>query len=437
LIEWLIGYGVHAAEGNAHKRQRRVAAPAFSIQNMRAFVPLIFNKGEELKDRWMGLVQEQAVKDTQKNPTGLQLDVCHWVSRATFDVIGLAGFDYHLNAIQNEDNELLKAYKDMFEQAISQPGSLKSAIYAYAPILKSLFPDRATNVVRKGRETINRVSRQLIQEKKQMMKDCELSGKAYEGRDLLSLLMMSNASTDLSPEQRISEEEILDNINTFMFVGSDTTSLAVTWTLLLLAKNPSIQEQLRAELCGLPRPGNIDDDVLLTHYQHVAAAPLLDKVCRETLRLVPAVHSFLRVATQDDVLPDSKGGEGFCIRKGTIVHVPIEGMNMDREIWGEDAWNFVPDRWDNLPEAVKSLPGVYANMPTFSAGPRSCIGLRLSLIELKTFIYVLITNFVFAETDEKVVKANVGLMRPYVKNKFKEGSRCPMMVTPYLPAESM
>jgi cytochrome P450 len=68
LIEWLIGYGVHAAEGDAHKRQRRVAAPAFSIQNMRALVPLIFNKGEELKDRWMGLIQEQAVNDTQKTP---------------------------------------------------------------------------------------------------------------------------------------------------------------------------------------------------------------------------------------------------------------------------------------------------------------------------------------------------------------------------------
>ena len=90
-IEWLIGCGVHAAEGNAHKHQRRITAPAFSIQNMRTFVPLIFNKGEELKDKWMGLIQEQDVKDTQKNPTGLQLDVCDWVSRATFDVIGLAG----------------------------------------------------------------------------------------------------------------------------------------------------------------------------------------------------------------------------------------------------------------------------------------------------------------------------------------------------------
>jgi hypothetical protein len=80
-----------AAEGHVHKRQRRVATPAFSIQNMRAFVPLIFNKGEELKDRWMGLIQEHAIKDSEKSSTGLRLDVCHWVSRATFDVIGLAG----------------------------------------------------------------------------------------------------------------------------------------------------------------------------------------------------------------------------------------------------------------------------------------------------------------------------------------------------------
>jgi hypothetical protein len=88
-----------------------------------------------------------------------------------------------------------------------------------------------------------------------------------------------------------------------------------------------------------------------------------------------------------------------------------------------------PDRWDNLPEAVASLPGLYANTMTFSAGPRvrhichnthatlkyskpkpncqSCIGQRFSLIEMKTFLYILITNFVFSETDEKVVKANV------------------------------
>ena len=91
IIEGFIGCGMFAAEGLVHKRQRRVATPAFSIQNMRALVPIVFNKGEELKDRWMGLIQEQVIDNPQKNPTGIRLDVSHWLSRATFDVIGLAG----------------------------------------------------------------------------------------------------------------------------------------------------------------------------------------------------------------------------------------------------------------------------------------------------------------------------------------------------------
>lgn len=133
-----------------------------------------------------------------------------------------------------------------------------------------------------------------------------------------------------------------------MFAGSDTTSLALTWTLLLLAKHPRIQDQLRAELCSLPRPDNLGDDAVLAHYQDLAASPLLEKVCRESLRIVPPVHSSIRVATQDDVLPvSSKGASGggpeeaFHIRKGTLVHIPVEAMNLDREIWGANAWQFV------------------------------------------------------------------------------------------------
>lgn len=49
------------------------------------------------------------------------------------------GFDYHFNAIQNEDNELFKAYKDMFEFAISQPNVFRSAMYTYAPIFTRFF----------------------------------------------------------------------------------------------------------------------------------------------------------------------------------------------------------------------------------------------------------------------------------------------------------
>lgn len=76
-----------SAEGQVHKRQRRVATPAFSIQAMRALVPLVFRKGTVLKEKWMSIIKEAGVKPGE----GHVMDVCRWASRATFDVMGTAG----------------------------------------------------------------------------------------------------------------------------------------------------------------------------------------------------------------------------------------------------------------------------------------------------------------------------------------------------------
>lgn len=75
-----------AAEGQVHKRQRRVATPAFSIQNMRELVPLVISKGSQLRNKWKTMIDAGC-----QSKDGLRIDVCHWVSRATFDVIGSAG----------------------------------------------------------------------------------------------------------------------------------------------------------------------------------------------------------------------------------------------------------------------------------------------------------------------------------------------------------
>lgn len=141
-----------AAEGVMHKRQRRVATPAFSIQNLRSIVPVVFSKGNELRAKWCEILDSSG--DSSK---GVEIDVCHWISRATFDVIGLAGrfaglqkciircsdnrtgFDYHFNAIQNEFDELFHAYKEMFEMAISQSDGIRTVIGLYIPLLNELF----------------------------------------------------------------------------------------------------------------------------------------------------------------------------------------------------------------------------------------------------------------------------------------------------------
>ncbi|KAJ8456141.1 hypothetical protein ONZ45_g18812 [Pleurotus djamor] len=414
LITSLIGCGMLAAEGQVHKRQRRVATPAFSIQNMRALVPLVFKKGLQLRDRWKDMIETNP--DGQ---AGVTMDICHWVSRATFDVIGLAGFDYDFNAIQDETNELFSAYKDMFEVAISQGGIWRTIILVYAPFLNELFPDKTTKIVRKCQAIIQRDAGRLVQEKKRKFEEGERTGKPYGGKDLLSLLLKANRAVDLPPEQRISDEDILHNINTFMFAGSDTSSLSLTWMLFLLAQHPIIQDKLRAELQTLPSPSNsLTSDEIESLFNDVSQLHYLDNVVREVIRLIPPVHSSIRVATQDDEIPTSYpvhrsdgtvdlAKRSVRVPKGSFVHVPVEAFNLDKEFWGADAWEFNPDRWDHLPEAVRDLPGLYSNTLTFSAGPRSCIGLRFSMIEIKTFLYILLTQFRFSPTHDRIIKANV------------------------------
>ncbi|KAI0062953.1 cytochrome P450 [Artomyces pyxidatus] len=444
-ISSLVGCGMFAAESETYSRHRRVATPAFSWRNLRALIPLVFNKGEELKDKWKEMMEQQVAESGRKSGMSLKLDVCHWVSRATFDVVGLAAFDYQFNAVQDESNELLCAYKDMFETAVAQSTSVQALISVYFPLWAKIFPSKGSEAILRGQETIRRVASKLVQQKKAwILAGGEETDKLHGGKDLLSLMLKSNLATDVPESERLSDEDILNNVNTFMFAGTDTISLAVTWTLFLLAKHPDIQTRLRAELRATPPPDRTSDDSVHAHYNELASLPFLNNVCRESLRLMPPIHSSMRTATEDDVIPTSTpvvGTDGiardsFAIRKGTLVHVPMEGMNLDKELWGDDAWQFIPDRWDHLPKTVASVPGSYSSLLTFSAGGRACIGQRFSLIEMKTFLHTLITNFVFSEADEKVVKANVLMTRPYVSGRFKEGSQCPMIVTQYVPGES-
>jgi len=83
----MLGNGLLAAEGHIHKRQRRVVAPVFSRQYIQGLLPLFFNKGDQLKERWMGLACEGA-KTHEEHVT---VDVYGELKRVTLEVVGHAG----------------------------------------------------------------------------------------------------------------------------------------------------------------------------------------------------------------------------------------------------------------------------------------------------------------------------------------------------------
>ncbi|KXN87545.1 Cytokinin hydroxylase [Leucoagaricus sp. SymC.cos] len=167
--------------------------------------------------------------------------------------------------------------------------------------------------------------------------------------------------------------------------------------------------------------------------------PFLGTVVRETLRFCPPVHETIRVAMEDDKIPISyplklrdgtllNKGDYITIRQGSYIHIPIESLNYSEEFWGPDARTFDPDRWFDFPAIVRSLayPGL-GNFMTFSFGPRSCLGYKFTVAEMKIFICTLTMNFIFTPTpDTEVLKYNPILTKPFIKNKWEMGAQLPL-----------
>ena len=213
----------------------------------------------------------------------------------------------------------------------------------------------------------------------------------------------------------------------FQFAGSDTTAISIAWCLQLLALYPETQARLRDELITCDA-SNVDV---------LDALPFLDAFVREILRVAPPVHGTIRVATQDDMIPLSepvtlRTGEvvdSIRIRKGSYVHIPIEGINYNKSIWGDDALQFNPDRFLSASTTSQPMPGL-GNVMSFAFGPHACIGWRFSLLEMKVFLAALVPHLSFAPAAE-IRKYNAMITRPYVEGRFQHGPALPLRVSKF------
>ncbi|KAG6811254.1 hypothetical protein H0H93_014490, partial [Arthromyces matolae] len=246
-------------------------------------------------------------------------------------------FNYSFDALNDhlEQNELNAAFSKIFHA-----GTTLSLI----PVIKGLFPalrflpgdkDKET---RSAQATMRRIGTQLLYESKMAAQD--KSTTRSQSRDLLSLLVRSNLATDLPKHQRMSDDEVVDQVPTFLVAGHETTSTATSWALFALSIDKRVQTKLRNELLQV--------DTETPTMEQLNALPYLDMVVREVLRVHTPVVATMRVATQDDVLPlskpfvDRKGitRSEIRVKKGQTIQIPILAMNRNKEIWGEDAKEF-------------------------------------------------------------------------------------------------
>jgi cytochrome P450 len=208
----ILGDGLLTAEGEMHRRQRKVLTPAFATGYIRDIVPIFTDKSADLVNTLLHEVSNQG-------PEGIEM--LRYLSRTTLDIIGSAGvpplnivnagFGYEFNSLHNPDDPFAGAYADIF-QTTDASNYLRIAGNYLPWLMKLPFP-RLLQVVR--------AKKVIVQQATKLVRDKE--AQPGVGKDILSLMIAENRKA----EGQLAEMELVDQCMTFLLAGHETTSTAV------------------------------------------------------------------------------------------------------------------------------------------------------------------------------------------------------------------
>ncbi|KAF2499486.1 putative P450 monooxygenase [Lophium mytilinum] len=400
FLRQFLGDGLLISEGEEHKFQRKHIMPAFSFRHIKELYPIFWQKSLELTEAIAAEIHEHPeVPAGEKGgvPSGVVV-INHWASKATMDIIGLAGLGRDIQALKNSDDELIKNYEEILEPTTEKGLYFVLNLLISQRLLRAL-PWRINEVIRITSSNLKAICRQFVQEKKQLMRT-----QKEDQKDILSVLIESNDFSD---------DSLVDQLLTFLAAGHETTSSAFTWVTHLLAINPDIQSTLRKEVfANLPSPSTSPvsgDDISAL----LESLPYLNGVCAETLRLFPTIPVTSRITTRPTTISDNP------IPAGIQVIVAPWAINRSPTLWGSDAEVFRPERWidySTSPPRFNGSGGADSNFAfsTFIQGPRSCIGERFARAELRALVAVFVGKFMMemADPNEVVVPAGTITLKP-------------------------
>lgn len=352
----LFGNGLLTSEGAFWLRQRRLAQPVFTRAGIGSFAEV------------MGKQAMRTVEELRRRTSDAPVDMLHHAHLTTIRIVteSLFGTDLgdRLGAIE-EAFGLLAA--DMSDRI-------------YRPLLLVFGGARRARRVRDARAVIDRTIDEIIAKRRAQPAD-DIVGRYVAARD---------------PEtgEGMSDEQLKDEIFTLFIAGEETIANALAWTFVLLAENPAVAAELRAELAFLEgRAPRLDE---------VERLPLTRSVLEESMRLYPPVWIIGRTARVDDEIG------GFRVKRGTDILIAVERIQRDPRFWSNpdsfDPRRFAPD--------LRKTHHKWAYLP-FIAGPHQCIGNHFALLEGVVILATLLGNYALRLPRGHRVSRDAGLtMRP-------------------------
>ncbi|KAL8161777.1 hypothetical protein V2J09_013266 [Rumex salicifolius] len=335
-----VGRGLLMANGHQWHRQRHLVAPAFM--------------GDKLK-----MVEWLAEKR--------EVEIGEQMSRLTADIISRVEF--------GSSYEKGKRIFDLL--TILQQRCAQASRHLCFPGSR-FFPSNYNKDIKGLKTEVERLLMEIIESRRGCV---EMGRSDSYGNDLLGILLneMSKQKNKEAGEGDFNLQLIMDECKTFFFAGHETVALLLTWTLMLLSSNPCWQDKVRAEVAQVCNDGPPALD-------HLPKLSLLNMVINETLRLYPPATLLPRMAFEDIKLGD------LLIPNGLSIWIPVLAIHHDRDLWGDDADEFNPDRFSTR----SNMSGRFF---PFGLGPRNCIGQSFAMMEAKIILAMLISKFKFTLSE--------------------------------------
>lgn len=330
----LLGEGLITSDGEVHRRQRRIAAPAFHRQRIETYGVTMVEQAAKLRDSW---------------ETGHEIDVSAEMMRVSLEVVARTLFAQEVTpailSIQHEVNAVMRLYTLL----VALP---RAEDYLHLPI--------------PGLMRFRRARRRLDEVVYRMIAEHRASG--IDRGDLLSMLVRSRDSEDRSG---MTDEQLRDEALTIFLAGYETVANALAWTWLLLAENPEAEAKLHEEL----------DRVLKGRLPSLEDLPNLgytEMTLAESMRLYPPAWAMGRQAVRDVTIGP------YLLPAGTYFFFSQYLIQRSAEHF-PDPLRFRPERF--APENAARLPK-FVYFP-FGAGSRQCIGEAFAWMETKLVLATL------------------------------------------------
>ncbi|KAI9183515.1 hypothetical protein H9P43_004433 [Blastocladiella emersonii ATCC 22665] len=332
--------------GPAHK----LLTPTFSSGSMKMYTPDMVDVTRKLVDCFDHL-------------DGKTVSITEWMTRFTLETIGQCGFGYDFHLLDGPKAKL-HPFVDAMNHCLneSKARSSHTRLYKMMPVERNYVFDKSVKLMQ---DTVDSV----IQERK--------AKPDANKRDLLNFMLTSTTETG----EPLDDENIRDQIVTFLIAGHETTSTLLSWTLWLLSQHPAVESKVLEEairVCGRDPAAPITQ-------QQIGQLTYINQVLKESLRLYPPAPAVIKSCQTSTVL------KGTPIHAGEGISVNVVGLHRSREVWGPNPDVFNPDHFTRENEAKRHM---YAWVP-FSFGERSCIGMTFAMQEAKIAIATLIRKFTF------------------------------------------